>query len=298
VRWPSWRRSDEQIGCGEVMTHRTLDPVLDPGQAAKFVAAAGSRLGIGGVVLRRKPLGLLRQVVQADPNKRWDVSCFAGALDVELLAACRVLERCRTSYVGFEQLGAAPAFTAAVASGAIDLVEYSEFTFIAGLRAASAGLPWFPTRGAIGSEVVEALDFEVQPASHGLPPVVLVPPSSLDVALLHVDAVDNEGNVYVPRGGDFLFDLDLLIARAAETVVITAEEITSRSELVDRGQRMVLPAAEIDAFCHLPRGGAPGALAGRYEADRAGLRSYLEQARKDPQRSAGVLESLFRGSVE
>ena len=42
----------------------------------------------------------------------------------------------------------------AVADGRVRAFEYSEFLFVAGLRASLAGLPFLPTRGARGSDLV------------------------------------------------------------------------------------------------------------------------------------------------
>ena len=75
-------------------------------------------IGIGGVLLKRKPMALLWALVDAG-IRELTVLSFLASLDVELLAAHERLKEVHTGYVGFEQLGFAPAFERAVASGRV-----------------------------------------------------------------------------------------------------------------------------------------------------------------------------------
>ena len=116
----------------------------------------GARLGIGGVLLRRKPIALLEALAAAGTHDL-RIYSFLASLDVELLVRSGSVAEVHSGYVGFEQLGFAPAYSDAVSDGRVLAFEYSEFLFVAGLRASLAGLPFLPTRGARGSDLVAEL---------------------------------------------------------------------------------------------------------------------------------------------
>ena len=89
----------------------------------------GARLAPGGVLLRRKPIAFLAAL--ADAGRRdLCLYSFLASLDVELLVARGAVAEVHAGYVGFEQLGFAPAFGRAVASGEVRAFEYSELLFV------------------------------------------------------------------------------------------------------------------------------------------------------------------------
>ena len=113
------------------------DPLAD----ATGLVDDGARLALGGVLLRRKPIAFLAEL--ADAGRRGlRLYSFLASLDVELLVAAVPVAEVHAGYVGFEQLGFAPAFGRAVASGEVRAYEYSELVFVSGLRASGAGLPF------------------------------------------------------------------------------------------------------------------------------------------------------------
>ena len=97
----------------------------------------GAKLALGGVLLRRKPIAFLAAL--ADAGRRGlRLYSFLASLDVELLVARGAVAEVHAGYVGFEQLGFAPAFGRAVAAGEVSAFEYSELLFVSGLRASVA----------------------------------------------------------------------------------------------------------------------------------------------------------------
>ena len=206
------------------------------------------------------------------------MSTFLGSLDVELLAAHGALAEAHTAYVGFEQLGFAPAYEAAVAAGELQAVETTEYLFVTGLRAAVAGLPYLPTRAAAGSDVLGELGYAEVTCPYTGQPLIAVPALNLDVAVIHAEAADARGNVMGPAAKAFLYDLDANLARAATTVIVTVERLATDAELRAARHRTLLFAHEVDAVVVTPRGAAPTALPGSYDADLEAVRRYLAAA--------------------
>ena len=255
-------------------TVRTLDDVI-------ATIPDGSAVGLGGVLLKRKPMAVVAALAAAR-RRRLRLFTFLGSLDVELLVASGCVAEVNGGYVGFEQLGFAPATKAAFEDGSVTFREYSEFLFVAGLRASLAGLPFMPAKGGSGSALVDELGIlEVADPYTGTP-VLAVPALRPDVTFIHADAADSAGNVAAPHHPDFLWDFDANIARAAERVVVTVERIVDRDEVAGN---VMLYAHEVDDVVLSPRGAAPTALPGAYLADLGRLRAYLG----DPGVEAGRL---------
>jgi len=236
-------------------------------QDAVDLVPDGGSIGTGGILMTRKPVALLDAVGQA----RRDLTLWTllGSVDAELLTLHGALAQSNTIYVGFEQLGFAPAYSKAVADGTIDAREYSELLMLSGLRASLAGLPFLPTRGAQGSDVVPALALREVTCPYTGETLLAAPAIRPDVALIHAEAADVHGNVQGPAHRDFLFDWDANVARASSRVVVSVERI------VEEVKDALLFAYEVDAVVEAPQGARPTALPGVYAADLERVGAYV-----------------------
>lgn len=243
---------------------------------AEAVAAVpdGARLGVGGILLQRKPLGLLDALARAG-RRDLVLHAFLASLDAEVLAAHGAVAEAHVGYVGFEQLGAAPAFERAVAAGEVVVREHSEYTFVTGLRAALAGLPFLPTKGALGSDLVAPLGLATVRCPYTDTELLAVPAMRLDVAVLHAVAADVRGNVLGTPDRSFLFDYDANVARAADLVIVTVEEVVDTDTVRAQADRALLHAYEVDLVVPLPGGAGPTSLGPSQPPDLAALRRYL-----------------------
>ena len=174
-------------------------------------------LGIGGVLLKRKPMAILAELARAERTSI-EAMTFLGSIDIELLASAGTIDTFSGGYVGFEHLGFAPAFTSAVAEGRIGYREHSEYLFMSGLRAAVAGVPFMPTKGAMGSELVTELGLVEIDDPYTGSPVIAVPAISPEVTVIHAEASDHDGNIGASTTADFLSDFDSTIARASTQI--------------------------------------------------------------------------------
>jgi glutaconate CoA-transferase subunit A len=227
----------------------------------------GASIGTGGILMTRKPVALLDAIARA--RRSLALWTLLGSVDAELLATHGALAQSNTIYVGFEQLGFAPAYSAAVAEQRVDARDYSELLMLAGLCASLAGLPFLPTRGAQGSDVAAALGIEDVTCPYSGETLFAAPAIRPDVALVHATAADAHGNVAAPEHRDFLFDWDANIARASSRVIVSVERV------VDEVHDALLFAHEVDAVVELPGGAKPTALPGAYPADLARVGAYV-----------------------
>ena len=152
----------------------------------------------------------------ADDRPPLRIASFLGSLDVEWLAVHQRISSLTTGYVGMETLGPAPAWADALEKRQATMRESSELMFVSGLRASAAGLPFMPSRGAQGSDLATEANLEPVVCPYTGQVLWAMPALRPDVAIIHTEQADRFGNVDRPSEQDFLWDTDLLLARAAK----------------------------------------------------------------------------------
>ena len=199
---------------------------------AAALVPSGAPVALGGGLCARLPMALVRALVRPAPGTCTS-SARRTAIDVDLLIAAGAVAVCEESYVGFEQdLGLAPAYRRAAETGAIEVRESCCVTVLAQLRAAEMGVPFLPVRGIKGTDMVT---LHPEYARVRCPftgdELVVVPPLTPDVALLHAPIGDAAGNLHL----DQPYVLDERFAHAARAVVATVDRLVDTAEVVAAG---------------------------------------------------------------
>jgi glutaconate CoA-transferase, subunit A len=99
--------------------------------------------------------------------------------------------------------------------------------------------------------------------------VVVVPALNPDVAIVHVQRCDAEGNAHIWG----IIGEQKEAAFAARKVILTAEEIVDESIIRSDPNRTLIPGLVVDAVCHAPYSSHPSYTQGYYDRDNA---FYLE----------------------
>ena len=170
--------------------------------------------------------------------------------------------------------------------GPLAVENHSNFSMALGLKAAAMGVPFLPTRTLMGSDFREEDSFAgvVCPfTDENLLAVRAVKP---DVAILHVQRADQEGNAHV--WGNLGVTQDA--AMAAGKVVLTCEEIVPHEVILSDPNRTLVPGFLVAAVACVPFGSHPAPTQGYsrrdddfyfdYHAesrDRAGFDRWLNQ---------------------
>ena len=233
----------------------------------------GATVAFSGAVLRGKPVAAARALAE---KRDLGLVAFTGSLEVELLLAARALRSVTASYVGLGSHGAARGFGRAVADGAVEDRELSEWMLVEGLRAATMGIPFLPTRAALGSQLVEERGFLTVVDPYGGGEFLAVPSLRPDVGIVHAWRADEDGNVQFPWPPDHLADVDLLVARAARTVVVSVEEIVTADVVAAQPERTKLFGFEVDLLVEAPGGARPGSLPPLYHEDGEWIAAHRE----------------------
>jgi len=139
------------------------------------------------------------------------------------------------------------------------------------------GLPFLAVRGLLHSDILKYRpDLLVQenPFNPG-EQVVVAQPIRPDVAVFHALKADRWGNAITSGHRD-----DLMMARAARRVIVTAEELSEQALTGhDAGDDTFLPAIDVDVVAQVPLGAHPCGFGSLYERDDEHCREYLEAAK-------------------
>ena len=194
----------------------------------------------------------------------------------DLLIGAGAVRSVESAAVTLGEAGPAPCFTRAAKRGTL-LIKDSTCPIIhAGLQAAEKGIPFMPIRGILGSDLVKHRpDWRVidNPYGEG-DPILLVPAIQPDVALFHAAIADRESNVWIGVRRELM-----LMAHAARTTLVSAEEVAERNLLDDdEAAAGTIPGLYISAIGYAPEGAKPLGLRGRYGPEADHLKSYAEAA--------------------
>jgi glutaconate CoA-transferase subunit A len=270
---PRWGRRDERDRGGldngarardgsDVVTAAGDAKTIDIDAAAALVPD-GARIALGGGgALMRRPMAFARALARRRARDLHVFHMLAG-VETDLLIAARAVASTNCAYVGLLEHGQAPAFQRAARAGEIEVNEYSEFMYIAGLRAADLGIPFIPWRTPWGSETVERLGIATVEDPYSDAVLLAVPATELDVAVIHVERADADGYVELPDQPDLIWDYDYLIARVAKTTIVCAEKV----EPLRDPARVAVVGREVAHVVEAPGGAWPTGLHPRYEPD-------------------------------
>ncbi|MBI2311266.1 MAG: CoA transferase subunit A [Betaproteobacteria bacterium] len=260
---------------------RPIYPDLDKTESLEVLAGLvpdGAVVAVGGGLSSREPMALLRSLLRRGV-KGLTVVGSAHGIDIDLLCGGGAVSRSGESYVGFEQdFGMAPNFRRACEAGEVAVEDSCCYTLVQQLRAAIFGLPFMPIRSVRGTDF-ESLhpEFESISCPYTGDRLLLVPALVPDVALIHVQYADRQGNLRVegPPVADVLF------AKASRVVLATAERMVSTEELLALGG-VTIPYFYVTAVAEVPMGAHPTACYPFYAYDRFHTARYYEAAKAGP----------------
>ncbi len=234
----------------------------------------GQMIALGGNSLSRTPSAFARELARQGRRNLIMIKT-AGAYEIDLLCAAGAVAEVRAGYIGYENLfGMAPSYRRGVESGEIRVVEHACYSVIAGLRASAYGLPSQPVSGFDGSDTPASSGFLQAEDPYTGKSVYMIPKIRPDWAVVHVQHADAAGNARID-GGPFE---DVLLSRASEGVILTAERIVETKFFEDKPERTNIPGFMVDAVVHLPGGAAPASCYPLYDTDEEAVAAFLGAA--------------------
>lgn len=241
---------DKRLSLQEAISEYVQDDcsVAIEGFTAFICFAAGHEI----MRQRRRNLTLIRMT----PDVIYDQMVAAG-----------VARKLVFSYLGNPGVGPLHCLRRAVEQGQpnpLELEEYSHYGMVGRYTAGASRLPFFPLRSYIGSDLPLVNDqIKVIQSPYGDDLIAVVPPLNPDVAILHAQRADKEGNVQLWG----LVGVQKEVAFAAKKVIVVVEEIVDEAVIRSDPNRTHIPGLIVDAVVHVPYGAHPSYVQGYYDRD-------------------------------
>jgi glutaconate CoA-transferase subunit A len=195
------------------------------------------------------------------------------------------------SYMGNPGVGSLRLLRAAIQAGQLAWEEYSHFGMISRLQAGATGLPFMPMNPTAAGDL-ERVNPDIRTVTdpYSGNPVIVVPALRPDVAIVHVQRCDAQGNAHIWG----IIGEQKEAAFAAERVILTAEEIVDEEIIRSDPNRTLIPGFIVDAVCQVPYCAHPSYTQGYYDRDNA---FYLEWDRvsADPAAVKAYLDEWVYG---
>lgn len=159
----------------------------------------------------------------------------------------------------------------------IETEDHSNFSISLALLAGGMGLPYLPTRSLLGTDILRknaSFKEETSPFGGG-ERLALVPAVVPDVAILHVQRSDAEGNVHL--WGNLGVSREALMA--AKQTIVVAEEIVPPEVIRSDPNRVLGPFQRVAAVVHEPGGAYPSPVQGFYNRDHDAFHEYHRATR-------------------
>jgi len=242
--------------------------------AAAALIPSGASLTIGGSIIRRSPVALIRELIRQE-KKGFTVLAYPAGFTTDLLAGAGAVDRVEAVYEGLFQFGFSYNFRRGVESGAIDIRDFSEVAMAARFRAAASGMTFAPTDAMLGTGMAEYNPEQVKEITCPFTGrrMHAVPAAESDFTLLHGYTADEYGNVQFPVARD-ADDLDPVMAKAAKRLIVTVEKIVPHSEIVKNPNLTYIPHTWVEAIVEAPYGAHPLSCDGYYDEDEEHMYEY------------------------
>lgn len=189
----------------------------------------------------------------------------------------------------------------------IEIEEHSNFTIGLGLQAAATGLSFLPTKTVRGSDFRSENQFASVRCPFTNEELLAVRAIKPDVAILHVQRADREGNAHAWGNFGVMREAGL----AAKRVILTCEEIVDHDVILSDPNRNVIPGFVVTSVVHEPFGSHPSPTQGYTRRDddfyfeyhtetrsREGFEQWLQKWVLDVKDHRGFLELLGKERME
>jgi glutaconate CoA-transferase subunit A len=276
------------------MGAKTQPKVKSLREAVKLIND-GDKVTFSGFGYRGHPVAMVHEMIRQG-KKNLEIAGSAAWHTNNLLIGAGCVDRMLVCADTVEFGGTIPSLRRAVENGGIAVEDYSFYALACRLMASALGLSFFPTRSMLGSDMLRCnwleknKKFRIVNCPFSGERVVLVPPLEPDVAVIHAQYADAQGNVQLLGPTDLVDEQ----ARASKKVIVTVEKVVSNSVIRRRPELTLIPSFLVDAVVEVPFGAHPTGMFRVYDSDMDHLKYSYEQS-KDPQKFQEYLNRFVYG---
>ena len=242
-----------------------MDKLRSLHDAIAFDVEDGNSIAMGCALESLIPFAASHEIIR---EKKSDLTLIGPISDMQFdqLIGAGCVKKIIASWVGNVAAGLGHNYRRAAESAiplALEIEEHSNFTIGQGLQAAAMGLPFLPTRTIKGSDFLKADQFKPIQCPFTHEDLVAVRAIHPDVAILHVQYADVEGNAHAWGNLGVMREAAL----AAKKVILTCEEIVDHEMILSDPNRTVIPGFVVSSVVHQPLGSHPSPTQGYSRRD-------------------------------
>ena len=225
----------------------------------------GMSIAMGCALESLIPFAASHEIIR---QKKQNLTLIGPISDMQFdqLIGAGSVQKIVASWVGNVAAGLGHNYRRAVETGvpnSIEIEEHSNFTIGLGLQAAAMGVPFLPTRTVKGSDFVRDEHFARVSCPFTREQLMAVRAIHPDVAILHVQRADAQGNAQVWGNLGVLREA----AMAAKKVILTCEEVVEREVILSDPNRIVVPGFVVSSVAQVPFGSYPSPTQGYWRRD-------------------------------
>jgi len=247
-----------------------MSKVMTTADAIQKFVVSGDFLFIGGYICR-PPFAAIHEIIR---QKKRDLTITRSnaADDFDMLIGAGCVKRFIATFISLGLYGLARCYRRSIEKGIphkIEVEEYTNLSLPLMLMAGALGMPFVPVKDMVGTDLMKIKSFmgenkyKMIESPFDGSPVMLVPALRPDVAIIHVQQADEDGNAQMwGIGGDCKWG-----ANAAKKVIVSCERIVSRETVGKDPSRTIVPSFKVVAVTEEPFGAHPGYTPGFYDVD-------------------------------
>ena len=269
----------------------------------------GMSIAIGCGLESLIPFAASYEIIRQEKN---NLTLIAPISDMQFdqLIGAGCAKKIIASWVGNVAAGLGHNYRRAAEAGIprpIEIEEHSNFTIGLGLQAAATGLSFLPTKTVRGSDFRSENQFASVRCPFTNEELLAVRAIKPDLAILHVQRADREGNAHAWGNFGVMREAGL----AAKRVILTCEEIVDHDVILSDPNRNVIPGFVVTSVVHEPFGSHPSPTQGYTRRDddfyfeyhtetrsREGFEQWLQKWVLDVKDHRGFLELLGKERME
>ncbi|NQS70860.1 MAG: CoA transferase subunit A [Desulfobulbaceae bacterium] len=277
-------------------------------QEAVELVKNGSSITFSGFTIWRRPIAFVFELIRQKKSGLHLIEVNGGS-HTELLVGAGCVDVWESCWVGHELYGKYGAnLSRKVGAKEIVVEDYSHAEMMFRFSAAASGAPYAATQAALGTDIHNP-EYDMlgragkrdgkriakhkyiftEDPFYDAGQIVLVPAVKVDVAVLCVQQVGEEGTVRI--AGQYYSDPEA--CRAADITIVVAEEIVPESYLRRHADQNTIPSFEVDYIVECPYGAHPTGMFGRYDVDGAFLKDFYSKTRTQEGFDAFAKEWIF-----
>jgi len=244
---------------------------------ARFVPR-GSSVVMGAALESLIPFAAGHEIIRRQVRDLTLIGPISDTLFDQLIGA-GCLRKVIAAWVGNVSAGLGHNYRRACEQGIphrLEVSDHSNFTVSLALLAGGLGAPYIPTYSLLGTDIPGTNPgFRQSISPFGGEKILLVPSLQPDVAILHVQRSDENGNAHAWGS----LGISEEAALASQRIIIVAEEIVPHQIIVSDPNRVLAPSFKVCAVVHEPGGAHPSPVQGYYNRDHEYYHEYHRTTR-------------------